>query len=105
MKIVLSDSEVREIREKVQLIETIIDGATQQIDIDRSRLSMALSAIRSIQTRYFPQLNYSLNYFKYGNKAREQPLHRQNYRKWKKLQMLKKTSKLTEFIEDAPQDV
>ena len=45
MEIILNDREVAEIREKVQLIETVIDGATQQLDPDKKRLSMALSAI------------------------------------------------------------
>ena len=98
MEIILNDREVAEIREKVQLIETVVDGATQQLDPDKKRLSMALSAIRSIQSKYFPQLNYSLHYFKYGNKAGEQPLHRQNYRKYKKLKMIEKHPKITEWL-------
>jgi len=97
LRITLTSSEYREVREKVQLIETIVDGATQQLDIDRKRLSMALSAIRSIQSKYFPQVNYSLYYFKYGNKAGEQPLHRQNYPKWRKQRMLEAHPKITDF--------
>jgi len=97
VRITLTDNEFQEVREKVQLIETIIDGATQQLKPDKKRLSMALSAIRSIQTKYFPQWNYSLHYFKYGNKAGEQPLHRQNYRKWRKQRMLESHPKITDF--------
>ena len=97
MRISLNSRELREIRKKIQLIETIIDGATQQIDPDKSRLIKALSATRSIQSKYFPQMNYSLHYFKYGNKAGEQPLHRQNYRKWKKMRQLENHPKITDF--------
>ena len=101
MRITLTDREYQEVREKVQLIETVIDGATQQINIDRKRLSKALSAIRSIQAKFFPQLNYSLHYFRGGgwkNKAGEQPLHRQNYRKYKRLKMIAAHPKITDFM-------
>ena len=67
MRISLSDREVEEVREKVQLIETIIDGATQQLRPDKKRLSLALSAIRSIQSKYFPQLKLT-KYKIYRNK-------------------------------------
>jgi len=99
MKVTFEDSELREIREKIQLIETIIDGSTQSINPDKKRLSLALSAIRSIQSKYFPQMNYSLYYFR-TLKDGKQPLNRQNYRKWKRLKLLETMPKLTEFSED-----
>lgn len=103
IRVILTDREYQEIREKVQLIETVIDGATQQLNPDKKRLSKALSAIRSIQTKFFPQLNYSLHYFRGGgwkNKAGEQPLHRQNYRKYKRLKMVAAHPKITDFMEE-----
>jgi len=107
MRITLTANEYQEVREKVQMVETIIDGATQQHNIDRQRLSKALSAIRSIQSKYFPQLNYSLHYFRGGgwkNKAGEQPPHRQNYRKYKKMKMLEAHPKITDFISNTDKE-
>ena len=57
----LKDNQIREIRQKIQLLETILDGAIQQKIINRWRLRKALSAVRSLQTRYFPQIDYSLH--------------------------------------------
>ena len=95
-EIVLNARQYEEIRKAVQMIETIVDGATQQKDVDMRRLSMALSTIRSIQSLYFPQLNYSLYYFRSGNKIGEQHPSKQNYRKWKKEKDLEKVKKLTD---------
>jgi len=102
MRITLTDREYQEIREKVQLIETIIDGATQQKEIDRRRLKKALSAVRSIQSRYFPQANYSLHYFRHGgwkNRAGEQPLHRKNYWKYRREKLLESHPKIRDYVE------
>ena len=91
--VVLTARQYEQLRAKVQLLETILDGATQQKKPNRRRLKLALSTIRSIQALYFPQLNYSLHYFKGGNKAGEQALDRQNYRKYKRLKDLEKIKK------------
>lgn len=98
-KVVLNARQYEELRKLIQLCETVIDGATQQKVINRRRLSLALSTIRSIQSRYFPQLNYSLYYFKGGNKAGEQSLDRQNYSKYRKMKQIEKITKITEIVE------
>jgi len=95
-KVEINLRQYEEIRKNIQLIETIIDGATQQKKINRKRLMLALSKIRSIQSLYFPQLNYSLHYFKRGHKAGEQSLDRQNYPKYKKMRDLEKTDRMNE---------
>lgn len=99
MQMILTHRNWMEIREKVQLLETIIDGETQRKKPNKSRLSLALSNIRSIQTKYFPQVNYSMYYFRGGHGVGNQPLNRTNYSKWKKLKALRQTQKLSEYIE------
>jgi len=98
-KLVLNSRQYEEIRKNIQLIETVLDGATQQKNVDLRRLSLALSTVRSIQSLYFPQLNYSLFYFKGDNKAGEQSLDRQNYHKYRKMKQIENHTKITEIIE------
>lgn len=93
----IKDTAYQEIREKVQTLETIIDGATQQKVINRQKLKNALSLIRSIQTKYFPQVNYSLYYFRSGHGVGNQPLNRTNFKKWKRLKNIKRLKKLETF--------
>lgn len=97
-QILLSANEYEEIREKIQLLETIIDGENLRIKPNKKRLSLALSTVRSIQTKYFPQLNYSLYYFRGGRGIGNQPLARTNYRKWKKEKMKREHPKLEDFL-------
>src|SRR4030042_1759008 len=97
-QIILDARQYAEIRKQIQHIETIIDGATQQKKINKRRLALALSTVRSIQALYFPQLNYSLHYFKGQNKAGEQTPDRQNYKKYKKLKQIENHPKITEHI-------
>lgn len=95
--IILDNREYNEIREKVQLLETIIDGENMRKTRNKKRLSLALSTIRSIQSKYFHQPNYSMYYFRHLTPEGKQPLNRQNYRKWKKLKDIAENSKIPQF--------
>ena len=98
MKVEFSHRDWMEIREKVQLIETIIDGENIRKKPNKARLSIALSSIRSIQSKYFPQVNYSMFYFRGGHGVGNQPLDRTNYRKWKREKPIASNNKLEEFL-------
>lgn len=98
MNIDLSFKDWMEVREKVQLIETIIDGETQRKQPNKTRLRLALSSIRSIQSKYFPQVQYSLYYFRDGYGVGNQPLARTNYRKWKRQKNITENVKMESFL-------
>jgi len=85
------------INNKLQLIETVLDSATQRYPNDNS-MKKALGAARSLQS-IFPQKNYSLLHFNSIAKI-ERHLMFKNYRKYKREKAKEKIQKLGDILED-----